>query len=397
MWPANPSGISLVRIYRGFHTFDDESEVLRIQERFDAYCRKDGVHPDGARFFTLPWHRDWFAPPRTKELLWLVQTAEEEYDLFQQVYKVFKGGVPTFLRESLANQSLRPYIYISFQIQTQEVENRYVAKQVEQGIPLQFKIDVVNFVLPKMAEAVRSVTKLEKFLMVVVDWSGRSFNHTAWMLSMRLSCPDVNCGKRGGARQIWKETVGRLKAAAQPPWRAALAQGWKDALPECVYDPFYPNHPLIYCDWPGKRCPEQRPIQPFAAFNVRVRQDPAEATLRTDIDSVDDLVTCLTGADWIRLGCLAYAKTPEDARGPPPMEAGPSAEPPNFERKTATAVDSKAPQGDLWGESRADNGAVFYYNIEEFRRFQNGEISEAPKSRWELPLGARLQRESEDF
>ena len=25
-----------------------------------------------------------------------------------QVYKVFKGGVPTFLRESLANQSLRP-------------------------------------------------------------------------------------------------------------------------------------------------------------------------------------------------------------------------------------------------------------------------------------------------
>ena len=25
------------------------------------------------------------------------------------------------------------------------------------------------------------------------------------MLSMRLSCPDVNCGKRGGARQIWKE------------------------------------------------------------------------------------------------------------------------------------------------------------------------------------------------
>ena len=28
---------------------------------------------------------------------------------------------------------------------------------------------------------------------------------------------------------------------------------------------------LMYCDWAGSRCPEQRPIQPFAVFNVRVR------------------------------------------------------------------------------------------------------------------------------
>ncbi|CAE7516600.1 cysS [Symbiodinium sp. CCMP2456] len=391
MWPENRSVLALVRTYRGFTTFDDESEVLRIKERFDAYCRKDGVHPDGARFFTLPWHRDWFAP-RAKDLMWLVQTPEEEYDLFEQVYKVFRGEVPTFLRESLPKQNLRPYIYISFQIQTHEVESRYENKQVEQGIPLQFKVDIVNFVLPKMAEAVQSVTKLERFLMVVADWSGRSFNHKAWMLSMRLSCPDVNCGNIRGAFKIWRETVRRLEAAAQPCWRAALAQGWEEALPRCVYDPFYPHHPLMYCDWAGSRCPEQRPIQPFAAFNVRVRQSPADATLRTDIDSVDDLVRDLTGADWIRLGCLAYAKTPEDVNGSPATEAEPSAGyAPKTERKT-TAV-----AGDLWAESRADNGAVFYYNVEEFRRFRNGEISEAPPSVWELPPGARLQRESEDF
>ncbi|CAE7813114.1 cysS [Symbiodinium microadriaticum] len=396
MWPENRSVLALVRTYRGLTTFDNESEVLRIKERFDAYCRKDGVHPDGARFFTLPWHRDWFAPPRAKDLMWLVQTPEEEYDLFEQVYKVFRGEVPTFLRESLPKQNLRPYIYISFQIRTQEVESRYENKQVEQGIPLQFKVDVVNFVLPKMAEAVQSVTKLERFLMVVADWSGRSFNHKAWMISMRLSCPDVNCGNISRAFKIWRETVRRLEAAAQPGWRAALAQGWEDALPRCVYDPFYPHHPLMYCDWAGSRCPEQRPIQPFAVFNVRVRQNPGEATVRTDIDSVDDLVRGLAGADWIRLGCLAYAKTPEEVKGSPATEepshlaeAEPSAGyAPNIERKTT---------GDLWAESRADNGAVFYYNVEGFRRFRNGEISEAPQSVWELPPGARLQRESEDF
>mmetsp|Transcript_66197 Transcript_66197/g.147142 ORF Transcript_66197/g.147142 Transcript_66197/m.147142 type:complete len:406 (+) Transcript_66197:53-1270(+) len=390
-----------VRFYRGLgHQLQpqNESQLESIFSRFAAFCEPGVADTDfSKRCFTLPWSRDWFAPGG--KAIWSVRSPSDEDLFFAKVVWLHDLGVPTFFRETANEDKSRPFVYVSLQVNPAQIAelSKYADSKLDRQFPVEFKVDVLNFLLEGMAQALCEQFERDSFLVVALDWSGRSRCHQAWMLSMRLSCPELCCQTRThlAFRHRMVKSLDSAWATSPPFWAGCLRldEGWGSAIvEEDVYSPLYP-HPLVFCDWMGPEVEERRPILPFAISHVRIVKDVESS--RCDIASMHDFFDELKGSyryRWIRLGStwgcseteLSNGQLSPKAPAQDPQPA-PSTQPRQSMPPGRAVVNGHARNGcvqpkERWAEKLSKSGFLYYYSLDNPGR----------PPQWEMPQNADI-------